>query len=113
MVDAQYFIENGNPEVRKFVIDITHDRHHASNLWNDKFRIQVPAEGATDRLEGIAYSNVLRLKQRVVRRIIEENLEKLKFAKSSSEQEQIQRVHHELKMTEKEIALRLGNVIIR
>ena len=113
VVDAQYFIDNGSPDVRKFVIDITHDRHHASNLWNDRYRIQVPGEGEKDRLEGTAYSNVLRLKQRVVRKLIEENLEKLKFAKSSSEQEQIQRIHHELKMTEKEIALRLGNVIIK
>jgi DNA primase len=113
IVDAQYFIENGSPEVRKFVIDLIHERHHASNLWGDKFRIHIPVEDEKIRLEQVAYSNVLRLKQRLVRKLIEENLAKLKESKGMEEQEEIQQIHHELKMTEKEIAERLGNVIFK
>lgn len=113
VVDAQHFIDNGSPEVRKVVIDLVHERHHVSTLWQDKYKIRIPLEAEADKLEHVAYTNVLRLKHRVVRKLIEGNLEKLKEAQTSEEQDQIQQIHHELKLTEKEIANRLGNVILK
>lgn len=113
VIDAQYFIDNGSPEVRKLVIDIVHNRHHVSTHWVDKYKIHVPLEDEKSRLGKVAYTNILRLKQRVVRKIIEENLEKLKNSHSADEQLELQQIHHELKQTEREIADRLGNVIIK
>lgn len=113
VADAQYFIDNGSPEVRKVVIDITHERHHVSNHWNDKYKIRIPSETESYKLEHSAYTNILRLKQRVVRKLIEENLDKLKLAESDDEQSEYQQMHHELKLTEKEIADQLGNVILK
>jgi DNA primase len=113
VADAQHFIDNGSPEVRKVVIDLVHERHQVSKLWQDKFKIRIPSESDSVKLEHVAYTNVLRLKQRVVRKLIEGNLEKLKEAQTNEEQTEIQQIHHELKLTEKEIADRLGNVILK
>ena len=113
VVDAQYFIEHGTPEVRKAVIDIIYDRHQISTHWNDKYKIRIPQETEASKLEQVAFTNVLRLKQRVVRKLIDDNLERLKTAQAHSDQEEIQQIHHELKQTEKEIANRLGNVILK
>lgn len=113
VVNAQHFIENGSPEVRKMVIDLVHERHQVSTLWHDKYKIRIPLETESDKLEQVAYTNVLRLKQRVVRKLIEGNLEKLKEARTNDEQDQMQQIHQELKLTELEIADRLGNVILK
>jgi DNA primase len=113
VADAQHFIDHGSPEVRKVVIDLVHDRHQISALWQNKYKIRVPAEGESGNLEHVAYTNILRLKQRVVRKIIEGNLEKLKEATTAQEENEFQQLHHELKLTEKEIAERLGNVILK
>jgi DNA primase len=113
VVDAQHFIDAGSPDVRKAVIDIVHDRHQVSSHWTDKYKIRIPLEAEGDMLEQVAYTNVLRLKQRVVRKLIEDNLEKLKDAKTEQEQAEVQQIHHELKLTEKEIANHLGNVILK
>jgi len=113
VVNAQYFIENGSAEIRKAVIDIVHDRHHISSQWNDKYKIRIPAETEAVMLEQVAYTNILRLKQRVVRKLIEDNLEKFKEKLSEQEEEEVQQIHQELKFTEKEIASRLGNVILK
>jgi DNA primase len=113
VADAQHFIDNGSPEVRKVVIDLVHERHQVSALWQDKYKIRIPSEKEAVKLEHVAYTNILRLKQRVVRKLIEGNLEKLKEAQTIDEQSEIQQIHHELKLTEKEIAERLGNVILK
>jgi len=113
VVNAQYFIENGSADIRKAVIDIVHERHHISSQWNDKYKIKIPIENEAIMLEQVAYTNVLRLKQRVVRKLIEDNLEKFKEKLSEQEEEEVQQIHQELKFTEKEIASRLGNVILK
>jgi DNA primase len=113
VINAQHFIDNGSPEVRKVVIDLVHERHQISALWKDKFKIRIPSETESEKLEQVAYTNVLRLKHRVVRKLIEGNLVKLKEAVSTDEQDQLQQIHHELKLTELEIADRLGNVILK
>ena len=112
-VDADYFIKNGSQEVRKVVIDLVHEKYEPSSLWFDKFKIYVPNESEDDKLERVAYTNVLRLKQRVVRKLVEENLAKLETAQNEADQTEAQLVHQELKAAENEIAKELGNVILK
>jgi len=108
-----YFIKNGSSEVRKTVIDIISKKRDISSLWKDKYKIIIPDESEKSHLERIALTNILRLKQRVVRRILEDNIERLKTAKNEEEQTEIQQIHAELKNTETEIASLLGNVILK
>ncbi len=108
-----YFIKNGSTEVRRTVIDIISKKVELSPNWKDKYKIFVPDESEKSHLERIALTNILRLKQRVVRRILEDNIERLKTAKNEEEQTEIQKIHAELKNTETEIASLLGNVILK
>ncbi len=108
-----YFIKNGSAEVRKTVIDIISEKRDISPQWTDKFKIFVPNELDKDHLERIALTNILRLKQRIVRKMLEDNIERLKTTTSEGEQTEIQQIHAELKRTETEIAGQLGNVILK
>ena len=108
-----YFIKNSSSQVRQTVIDIISHKHEVSAKWTDKYKIIVPNEKDKLHLEQSALTNVLRLKQRVVRKLLEDNIEKLKSATLEAEQTEIQQIHAELKRMESEIALQLGNVILK
>ncbi len=108
-----YFIKNGSAEVRKTVIDIISKKRDVSSKWSDKYKIFIPNESDKLHLERTALTNILRLKQRVVRRMLEDNIERLKTAKNEDEQTEVQQIHAELKKTETEIAALLGNVILK
>lgn len=111
VIDSQYLISNGSPEVKKVVADLVTDRYEASPNWGDKFQIFVPEE--KDVLENVVHTNVLRLKFRVIQKIISENLAKLKQASSEEESEQLFKLHAELKKSEMELANALGVVVTR
>ena len=112
-MNAQYFIDNSGSEIRKVVIDIVHSRHQVSTLWTKKHKIHIPSEAEPDILEKIAYTILLRYKHIRVRILINDNLKMLREAKTNAELEEYQHIHHEWKLTEREIADRLGNVIIK
>ena len=113
VVDADFFIKNGSQEVRKEVINLVHEKYEPSSHWLEKFKIYVPIESEDSKLERVAYTNILRLKQRVVRKLVEENLVKLERAQTEPAQTEAQKVHQELKSAENEIAKELGNVILK
>ena len=75
----------------------------------DKYRIHVPQE--LELLGNAAITNVLRLKLRVVRKLIEENKIKLKDEQNEAEQQKLLKIHQELKKSEMEIAKPLGNIL--
>jgi len=108
-----YFIKNGSPVTRKTVIDIISKKRDISSQWKDKYKIFIPNESDKLHLERTALTNILRLKQRVVRRMLEDNIDRLKGVSDESEQTEIQQIHAELKKTETEIAFLLGNVILK
>lgn len=110
---VDYFVKYGNPEVRKAVIDIISQKHEVSPKWGNKYKIFIPSEKDKLHLEHSALTNVLRLKQRVVRKLLEDNMDRLKKASTDEEQTEIQQIHAELKRTEAEIANQLGNVILK
>lgn len=107
-----YFIKNGSPEVRKTVIDIISQKKDVSPKWTEKHKIFIPVESDKAHLERTALTNILRLKQRVVRKLLEDNIDRLKSVGTEEEQTEIQQIHAELKRTETEIASQLGNVIL-
>ncbi len=111
--DADYFLEHRDAEIRKTVIDLVHARFTISEHWQGKHKIYVPRESEEDHLPRVAFTNLMRLKQRIVRKLLEDNLEKLKESSSPTEQEELQTIHYQLKEEEKLIAASLGNVILK
>ncbi|MDX1628815.1 MAG: DNA primase, partial [Fulvivirga sp.] len=111
VINSQYLIQHGSPEVKKVVADLVSSRWEVSPNWSDKYKIFVPQE--MDILENVVLSNVLRLKFRVLQKLITDNLDKLDKAKTGEEEDQFMKIHVELKKSEMELAKSLGIVVTR
>ncbi len=84
--------------------------YELSSNWENKYHIYVPEQD--DVLPDLIYKSVLRLKLRVVRKLIQENMAKLQDAEDEARQQQIIKVHQALKTSEQGYAKLLGNVIL-
>ncbi|MEO5600951.1 MAG: DNA primase [Cyclobacteriaceae bacterium] len=107
-VDALYFMENGSQAVKSIVADLTTTRYETSKYWSEKFHIHIPQE--KEIIQNVAYTNVLRLKFRLIQKLMENNLAQMKEAKDE-DLERYFTIHEQLKGAEKEIAAILGIVI--
>ena len=110
VVDTFYFMENGSDSVKKAVADLITSRYETSKHWSDKYHIYFPHE--KEVIHEIAYSNVLRLKFRLIQKLMDDNLRLMRNAKDDSI-DQYFLVHEQLKNAEKELAGILGIVIPR
>lgn len=110
-VDTLYFMEHGSPSVKSTVADLTTNRYETSKHWSDKYHIFFPHE--KEVIQDVAFSNILRLKFRVIQRLIDENLAQMKQAGSETDLEKYFTIHEQLKGAEREIAETLGIVISR
>lgn len=108
MLDTKRMMEQVSGEVKTEMIDLLAERYEISNLWMDKFQIYVPTE--EDILQDVAYSNLLRLKYRVVKKLITENREELRMA-GPEEQLKLLQVDVALKKSRNEIAKLLGIIV--
>ncbi len=103
------FIKNGSPEIRNEVIDMIAEKYEVSQNWENKFKIYIPKE--QEILNSVIYTNVLRLKFRMLQKLVDENMKELRNTENFELQEQLLAVHIELKKTEMELASHLGIVI--
>jgi DNA primase len=108
-VDTIYFMEHGSEAVKRMVADLTTSRYETSTHWSEKYHIFFPHE--REIIHDLAYTNVLRLKFRLVQKLMEENLNEMKKASSEADLEKYFTIHEQLKGAEKEIAGILGIVI--
>lgn len=111
VIDSNYLISNGSDTVKTEVIDLVTERREVSPNWNDKYQIYIPEE--KDLLENIVYTNVARLKFRVIQKLITENLLKMKEQSDPQEQDKLFIIHDRLKRSEMELAKVLGIVVSR
>jgi DNA primase len=107
--DTLYFMEHGEELVKNTVAELTTMRYETSKHWSDKYHIYFPHE--REILNDLAYSNVLRLKFRMIQKLIEDNLQQMKEARNEEDLEQFFTIHEQLKGAEKELASVLGIVI--
>ena len=71
-----------------------------------------PVPKERENLKTVVFTNILRLKFRVIRNLIGQNMKDLKIAGTNEEQHKHQKIHDELKKSEMEIAKLLGNVAV-
>lgn len=109
VVDTLYFMEHGSPAVKNTVAALTTNRHEISKHWSSKYHIYISNE--KELLHDVAFTNILRLKFRLIQRLMEENLAAMKQAVSEADLEKYFTIHEQLKGGEKEIAALLGIVI--
>jgi DNA primase len=109
VIGGDFFLRHEDPEIQQAAIHLVTDRYRISVEWKEKFEIYIPHE--SENLLDVAYSNVLRLKQRVVQEKIRHNMKALSAATATEEQDFLLGGIMQLKQIEKQIAGILGNVI--
>lgn len=112
MLDIQYFVGHISPEVRNAVTEMITSRYETSNHWSDKYHIVFPKEHEV--LEQLTYTNVLRLKLRVLQKMMDDNLVIIKDAENKSDWDMLDKSLSDqagLKQAERELADILGIVV--
>ncbi len=107
-VDTGRLLDKVSGKVKTEMIDLLSEQYEISNLWMDRFSIHVPTE--KEILSEVVFSNLLRLKYRVVKQLIAENREELKMA-GPEQQQQLLKVDVELKNSRNELARQLGIIV--
>jgi DNA primase len=114
LVNSEYFLAEGNNEVKKTVTELITSRYATSNHWSDKFHIYIPKEN--EILADLALTNVVRLKFRMVQKMMEDNLKQVKEAEQDDNWDLLDKhlsVQQDLKEAEKALATQLGIVVAK
>ncbi|WP_338219004.1 DNA primase [Algoriphagus sp. oki45] len=109
----EFFTGHPDEEMKKEVIDLITPRHEISTHWHERFQIFITTE--SDDLASTAFKNVLRLKRRLVKKMLEEAKSKIKEGEESGQDmekiHELLQVFMELKKVQFEIDRELGIVI--
>jgi len=111
IIDAKNLLSHQDEKIRKIAVDLSSERYEISPHWEKKYKIVVAHE--RDSLKRATYTNILRLKFRIIQKMIEDNLEKLKSANDESEINRFLENQNNLKKMEMSIAETLGNVTVK
>ncbi|MEP2671471.1 MAG: DNA primase [Cyclobacteriaceae bacterium] len=112
--NSHYFIHEGSEEEKRIVTDLIAQRYDLSVHWGDKYHIYIPREG--ELLNEMAYSNVLRLKLRVIQKMLDENKQKIKEAEGKGNESEVDNYLETqigLDQAKKELSELLGIVIAK
>jgi len=111
VIDTLYFMEHGSEAVKNIVAHLTTPRYETSSHWGPKYHIYFPHE--REMVHDLAFTNVLRLKFRLIQKLMEDNMMQMKNTKNEVDLEKYFTIHEQLKNAEKDIAGILGIVISR
>ena len=112
--DNQFFLHQASEPVKRAVTDLITNRYETSTHWGDKYKIFFPKEN--DILNQMALTNVLRLKFRVVQKMMDDNLAKVKVAEQKNDWDELDKALETqagLKKAESELAGLLGIVVAK
>ena len=108
IIDINYFLTDEFSDLKDDIIDLSANKYEISKQWRDKFNIHVSEE--TDSLKKTTYTNILRLKFRLIRKMINDNMQNLNTSDKVNIDEETIKLHNKLKSAEIDIAKKLGNV---
>lgn len=111
--NEEFFIGHADAEVKQEAIALISHRHEVSMHWKDKFQIFINIE--SDNLADTAFKSILRLKRRLLQKMMEEAMQKIKEAEQlqlgDAEVGELQELYMLLKKGKLEIDKELGIVI--
>ena len=110
IIDSEYLLSHGDEEIKRTVVDLITHPYEVSLEWKDKHKILIPRE--IDQLKDVTFTNILRLKFRIIQHLIETEHKKLKEAKETVEIDRLLDEIKDLKKIEMSIAELLGNVTV-
>ncbi len=108
IIDADYYIQNSPPEIKNEIIDLITQRYEISDNWGNK-KIYVPKE--EELLNRSAYENIIRLKHKIIKKLLDDNMKEMKRLKDDDEIERLQKVNIELNKIKVELGKKLGIIV--
>lgn len=108
VIDINHFLNGNYEDIKEDIIDLSANKYEISKKWKDKFNIHVSDE--IDSLKKTTYTNILRLKFRLIRKMIKDNMQNLSKTDTENIDKETIELHSKLKSAEIEIAKQLGNV---
>lgn len=105
IIDSDYYIQNSPEEIKNEIIDLVTQRYEISDNWRNK-KIYVPRE--EELLNRSAYDNIIRLKHKIIKKLLDENMKEMKRLRDDDEIERLQRVNIELNKINLDLARNLG-----
>ena len=108
VIDINYFLTQEHENLKNDIIDLSANKYELSDKWKNKFNIHVNDE--FDDLKKSTYANILRFKFRLIKKMINENLQILNSNIDYKKQQETIKIHNKLKSVEIDIAKQLGNV---
>jgi DNA primase len=109
----ELFLNHKDAEIRQEAIALITQRHEVSAHWKDKFQIFIQLE--SDDLANTAFKSILRLKRRLLQKMMEEAMAKIKEAEqlqlAADKVSELLEVYLELKKLKLKIDKELGIVI--
>ena len=109
VIDEEYLRNYPDEDVKNTAIDLSINKYRVSTNWKDKYDIHIPHE--QHFLKDVMYSNVVRLKFRIIQQLIQEEKKKLKEVVDEQSIDELLDDISNLKEIEVELAKILGNVI--
>ena len=85
--DADYFIKSDDAEIKSEVINMISQRHEMSNNWEAKHLIFTTKE--SDDLSRTTFNEIHRLKRRVLEKMVDETIQKLKIAEEEGKVDEV------------------------
>ncbi len=108
IIDADYYIQNSPPEIKNEIIELITQRYEISDNWGNK-KIYVPKE--EELLNRSAYENIIRLKHKVIKKLLDDNMKEMKRLNDDDEIERLQKVNIELNKIKVELGKKLGIIV--
>jgi len=108
VIDANHYIQNSREEIKNEVIELVTKRYEISENWLSK-KIIVPRE--EELLTKSAFENIIRLKHRIIKRLLEENTNEIGKLTDSEEVIRLQKVNIELNKIKTDLGKKLGITI--
>ncbi|MGF1534546.1 MAG: DNA primase [Bernardetiaceae bacterium] len=108
--DEQAIWQQATTEESRFLSDLLVVKNEISQNWERRFAIRIADE--KQELPQMLYRNLMRLKLRTLRDMMQQNLRELRQTTDEQTLNDLQLLHIELKKQEMEIAKILGNVVM-
>lgn len=108
-VDLRSALHASNEKIASLLIDLLYDSYEISANW-EKYDIILEID---ENLEDVVESVLLHYKLKKIVKLLDENRQKLKSAKSDEELDKYLMVHQKLEVIKQELGDQLGSIIIK
>jgi DNA primase len=105
----QFFLQHENQEISALSVDLIFTPHNLSHNWEEKHHIFVQTE--KEKLKNLVERTVYSLKMAKIKKMLQENREKIKAVNDEKGRDKLLRQYHNLLEAKKSISKYLGRVL--